>query len=78
MTFTQISWIIVRTVKHQLNDMMSDDVKASFEHKLKVGVILVDLTAGHDSVWLQGLHMKLLHMISEHHTVSFLMKLFTK
>ena len=37
----------------------------------------MDLTSAYDTVWLCGLHMKLLRMIPDQHMVSFLMELLT-
>ena len=56
---------------------LTDDIEAGFEHNQKVGVTLVDLTAAYDSVWLRGLHLKLLRMLPDRHMVSFVMELLT-
>ena len=42
-----------------------------------VNVGLVDLTAAYDTVWLRGLHLKLLRMVPDVHMVSFVMELLT-
>ena len=57
--------------------LLTDDIEAGFEARQKVGVVLVDLTAAYDTVWLRGLHLKLLHMIPDGHMVSFVMELLT-
>ena len=57
--------------------LLTDDIEAGFEHNQKVGVALVDLTAGYDTVWLRGLHLKLLRMLPDRHMVSFVMELLT-
>ena len=48
-----------------------------FRAQPKVSVALVDLTATYDTVWLRGLHLKLLCMLPDRHMVSFVMELLT-
>ena len=55
--------------------LLTDDIEAGFEAQKKVGVVLVDLTAVYDTVWLRGLHLKLLRMIPDGNFVSFIMEL---
>ena len=57
--------------------LLTDDIEAGFEHNQNVGVALVDLTAAYDTVWLRGLHLKLLRMLPDRHMVSFVMELLT-
>ena len=57
--------------------LLTDDIEAGFEHNQKVGVALVYLTAAYDTVWLRGLHLKLLRMLPDRHMVSFVMELLT-
>ena len=57
--------------------LLTDDIEAGFEQNQKVGVAVVDLTAAYDTVWLRGLHLKLLRMLPDQHMVSFVMKLLT-
>ena len=57
--------------------LLTDDIEAGFEQKQKVGVALVDLSAAYDTVWLRGLHLKLLRMLPVRHMVSFVMELLT-
>ena len=57
--------------------LLTDDIEAGFEAKQKVGVVLVDLTAAYDTVWLRGLYLKLLRMVPDVHMVSFVMELLT-
>ena len=57
--------------------LLTDDIEAGFEHNQKVGVALVDITAAYDTVWLRGLHLKLLRMLPDRHMVSFVMELLT-
>ena len=54
---------------HQL----TEDIEARFEQNQNVGVALVDRTAAYDTVWLRGLHLKLLRMLPDRHMVSFVM-----
>ena len=54
---------------------MTDDVESGFEERKKAGLVLVDLTAAYDTVWLSGLTLKMLHMIPNHHVVRFLQEL---
>ena len=49
--------------------LLTDDIEVGFEHNQKVGVALVDLTAAYDTVWLRGLHLKLLRMLPDRHMV---------
>ena len=57
--------------------LLTDDIEAGFEHNQTVGEALVDLTAAYDTVWLRGLHLKLLRMLPDRHMVSFVMELLT-
>ena len=57
--------------------LLTDDIEAGFEQNQQVGVALVDLTAAYDTVWLRGLHMKLLRILPDRHMVSFVMELLT-
>ncbi len=57
--------------------LLTDDIEAGYEAKQKVGVVLVDLTAAYDTVWLRALHLKLLRMVPDGHMVSFIMELLT-
>ena len=47
-------------------------LEEAFEKGHKAGVILVDLTAAYDTVWHQGLTLKLLHTIPDRHLVRFI------
>ena len=49
--------------------LLTDDIEAGFEQNQKVAVALVDLTAAYDSVWLRGLHLKLLRMLPGRHNL---------
>ena len=57
--------------------MLTEDIETSFELREKVGVVLVDLTAAYDTVWLRGLQLKLLRLLPDAHAVAFIMELLT-
>ena len=46
--------------------------KTASRRNIKPGVILVDLTAAYDTVWHQGLTLKLLRIIPDRHMVKFI------
>ena len=52
-----------RCTTHQVK--LTNDIEDSFEKGNKVGVVLVDITAPHDTVWHQSLTLKLLQMIPD-------------
>ena len=60
-----------RSTVHQIVNL-TDDIEEAFEKGHKAGVILVDLTAAYDTVWHQGLTLKLLHTIPDRHLVRFI------
>ena len=60
-----------RCTTHQVVKL-TNDIKDSFEQGNKAGVVLVDLTAAHDTLWHQGLMLKLLRMIPDKHLVRFI------
>ena len=47
-------------------------IEQSFENGYKAGAVRVDLTAAYDTVWHQGLDLKLLRTISDRHLVRFM------
>ena len=49
--------------------LLTDDIEACFENNQNVCVALVDLTTAYDTVWLRGLHMKLLRMLPDRHSL---------
>ena len=51
--------------------LLCQDIENSFQAGEKAGTIFLDLTAAYDTVWLCGLHMKLLETIPDKHIVSF-------
>ena len=60
-----------RSTVHQIVKL-SNDIESSFESRLKAGAVLVDLTAAYDTVWHQGLILKLLWTIPDRHLVRFI------
>ena len=52
--------------------MLTNDIENSFERGHKAGAVLVDLTAAYDTVWHQGLTLKLLQMVPDRHLVGFI------
>ncbi len=60
-----------RSTVHQVVKL-TNDIENCFEKGHKAGVILVDLTAAYDTVWHQGLTLKLLRMIPDRHMVRFI------
>lgn len=44
----------------------------------QVGMVLLDLTAAYDAVWLRGLHLKLLKMVRSKHLVRYIMQISNK
>ena len=55
--------------------LLTQDIKDTFQHGEKAGVVLLDLTAAYDTVWLRGLHLKLLQTILDQHMVGFIMEM---
>jgi len=53
----------------QLCSITEDD----FQPKQKTAVALVDLTAAYDTVWHQGLGLKVLRTVPDKHMVAFIM-----
>ena len=55
--------------------LLTQDIEGSFQANEKAGVVLLDLTGAYDTVWLRGLHLKLLRTIPDRHMVKFLMEM---
>ena len=55
--------------------LLCQDIEDSFQAGEKAGAVFLDLTAAYDTVWLRGLHMKLLETIPDKHMVSFIMEM---
>ena len=54
---------------------LTQSIKQSFHDKEVTGVVFLDLTAAYDTVWHQGLRLKLQRMISSTHVTDFIMEL---
>ncbi|KAJ4943137.1 hypothetical protein JOQ06_005642 [Pogonophryne albipinna] len=54
--------------------LLCQDIEDSFQDNEKAGVVYLDLTAAYDTVWLRGLHLKLLRTIPDRHMVKFIME----
>ncbi|KAJ4934407.1 hypothetical protein JOQ06_007202 [Pogonophryne albipinna] len=52
--------------------LLCQDIEDSFQDNEKAGVVYLDLTAAYDTVWLRGLHLKLLRTIPDRHMVKFI------
>ena len=55
--------------------LLCHDIEDSLQAGEKAGAVFLDLTAAYDTVWLRGLHMKLLETIPDKHLVGFIMEL---
>ena len=55
--------------------LLTQDIEDTFQRGEKAGVVLLDLTAAYDTVWLCGLHLKLLQTILDRHMVGFIMEM---
>ena len=55
--------------------LLTQDIEDAFDAGEKSGVVLLDLSAAYDTVWLRGLHLKLLQMIPDRHMVKFIMEM---
>ena len=60
-----------RSTVHNIVNL-TDDIEEAFKKSHKAGMILVDLTAAYDTVWHQGLILKLLNVIPDRHFVRFI------
>ncbi|XP_038075621.1 uncharacterized protein LOC119743290 [Patiria miniata] len=55
--------------------LLTRDIKDTFQKGEKAGVVLLNLRAAYDTVWLRGLHLKLLQTIPDRHMVGFIMEM---
>ena len=55
--------------------LLTQDIEDAFDAGEKAGVVLLDLSAAYYTVWLRGLHLKLLQMIPDRHMVKFIMEM---
>ena len=54
---------------------LTSEIEKSFENGYRAGAVMVDLTAAYDTVWHQGLALKLLRTIPDSHLVRFIMNI---
>ena len=54
---------------------LTQSIEHAFDSKLVTGAVFLDLTAAYDTVWHQGLRLKLQRMISNIHLTDFIMEL---
>ena len=55
--------------------LLTQDIESAFQAGDKAGITLLDLTAAYDTIWLRGLHLKLLQTIPDRHLVGFIMEM---
>ena len=55
--------------------ILCQDVEDSFQAGKKAGAVFLRLTATYDTVWLRGLHMKVLETMPDKHMVEFVMEM---
>ena len=51
---------------------LTRDTEDSLQKREKARVVLMDMTAAYDTVWLQGLEYKLLQMVADRRMVAFI------
>ena len=57
---------------------LTEDIECCFDNKLKAGVVLVDLSAAYDTVWLRGLTLKLLRTLPSKDMVGVIMSMISQ
>ncbi len=55
--------------------LLCQDIEDSYQAGEKAGAIFLDVTAAYGTVWLCGLHMKLLETIPDKHMLSFIIEM---
>ena len=55
--------------------LLTEDIEAGFQCKEKCGVVLIYLSAAHDTVWHRVLNLKLLNVIPDKSLVNFIMNM---
>ena len=53
---------------------LTSTIEYGFEHRQKLGVVLLDLTAAYDTASHQGLRLKLLRKLPDYRMVAFIME----
>ena len=54
---------------------LTSEIEKSFENEYKAGAVMVSLSAAYDTVWHQGLALKLVHTIPDHQLARFVMNI---
>ena len=57
--------------------LLTDNIETAFEERKKAGVVMVDLSAAHNTVWHQGLKLKLLQTLKDQEMVNMIMEMVT-
>lgn len=55
--------------------LLGQDIEDSFQAGERAGAVFLNLTAVYDTVWLRGLHIKLLETLPDKHMVRFIMEM---
>ena len=56
---------------------LTNDIEDTFQAGDKAGVVFLDLTAAYDTVWLRGLHLKLIQTLPDRHFVDYILEILT-
>ena len=54
---------------------LTETIEDAFDKKEITGSVFIDLTAAYDTVWHQGLRVKLQRMLTSNHLINFIMEL---
>ena len=54
---------------------LTDIIEGAYDEKEITGSVFIDLTAAYDTVWHQGLRVKLQRMLTSNHLINFIMEL---
>ena len=54
---------------------LTKTIEDAFDKKVVTGSVFIDLTAAYDTVWHQGLRVKLQRMLTSNHLINFIMEL---
>ena len=58
--------------------LLTNDIEDTFQTGEKADVVFLGLTVAYDTVWLRGLHLKLLQTLHNRHLVDFILEMLTK
>ena len=54
---------------------LTETIEDAFENKMITGSVFIDLTSAYDTIWHQGLRLKLQRMLTSNHLINFTMEL---